>query len=124
MPDDLRARLETICLALPEATGRGDQQRTFQVRGRTFAYLLDDHHGDGRIAPCCKAPPGENAALVASDPGRFSLPSYVGPKGWVSLRLDLAEVDWDEVAELVLDSYLLVAPRQLAALADRTGPTA
>jgi YjbR len=73
-------------------------------------------------ALCCKAAPGENAELVASDPVRFYLPSYVGPKGWVSLRLDLGEVDWGEAAELVLDSYRLVAPRRLAALADQAGP--
>jgi predicted DNA-binding protein (MmcQ/YjbR family) len=122
MPEHLRPRVEAICLALPEATRRGDQQLTFQVRGKTFAYYLDDHHGDGRTALCCKAAPGENAELVASDPVRFYLPSYVGPKGWVSLRLDLGEVDWGEVAELVLDSYRLVAPRRLAALADQAGP--
>ena len=124
MADDPRAHVQAICLALPETTAAGDQQLTFQVRGRTFAYYLDDRHGDGRIALCCKAAPGENAELVASDPERFYLPSYVGPKGWVSPRLDLGEVDWGEAAELVLDSYRLVAPRRLAALADQSGPMA
>jgi predicted DNA-binding protein (MmcQ/YjbR family) len=61
---------------------------------------------------------------VASDPERFYLPSYVGPKGWVSLRLDFGSVDWDEVAELVLDSYRLVAPKRLAALASPSPPRA
>jgi predicted DNA-binding protein (MmcQ/YjbR family) len=122
--DALRARLERICMALPESTTRGGQQGTFQVRGKTFAYYLDDHDGDGRTALCCKAPPGESAGLIAADPERFYRPSYLGPKGWVSLRLDLGEVDWDEVAELVLDSYRLIAPKRLAALAERAGPMA
>jgi predicted DNA-binding protein (MmcQ/YjbR family) len=123
-PDDRRDRLERLCLALPEATVRGGQHATFQVRGRTFAYYLDDHHGDGRTALCCKAPPGESAELIAADPARFFRPSYLGGKGWVSLRLDLGEVDWDEVAELVLDSYRLIAPKRLAAQAEQAGPTA
>jgi hypothetical protein len=114
--EEPRARLAGICAALPEVTGSGDQHTTFQVRGRTFAYYLDDHHGDGRVALCCKAAPGGNTALVASDPERFYLPTYVGPRGWVALRLDTGEVDWDEVAELVADSYRLVAPKRLAAL--------
>ena len=34
----------------------------------------------------------------------------------MSLRLDLGRVDWDEVWELVSDSYLQVAPKRLGAL--------
>jgi predicted DNA-binding protein (MmcQ/YjbR family) len=33
------------------------------------------------------------------------------------VRLDLPTVDWDEVSELVVDSYRLVAPKRLAAVA-------
>jgi predicted DNA-binding protein (MmcQ/YjbR family) len=78
---------------------------------------MDDHYGDGRLAVAFKAAPGENRELIASDPERFYLPAYVGPKGWVALRLDTGEVDWSEVAELALDSYRLVAPKRLAAAA-------
>jgi predicted DNA-binding protein (MmcQ/YjbR family) len=65
-----------------------------------------------------------SSEATAATAARFYLPPYVGPKGWVALRLDLGEVDWNEVAELVLDSYRLVAPRRLAALADHGDPTA
>ena len=86
------------------------------MRGRTFAWYVDDEHGDGRVAVLCKAPPGENSGLVATDPHRFYLPRYVGNRGWVALRLDLQDVDWGEVAELVADSYRMVAPKRLAAM--------
>jgi predicted DNA-binding protein (MmcQ/YjbR family) len=33
--------------------------------------------------------------------------------GWVGLRLDRASVDWQEVEEIVVESYLLVAPKRL-----------
>lgn len=118
--DSQITRLTTICLALPEATREyGGQHARFAVREKTFAYYLVDHHGDGVVALCCKAVPGENQALIAADSARFFLPAYLGPKGWVSLRLDLGPIDWTEVAALVRESYRLVAPKRLAALVGR-----
>ena len=60
--------------------------------------------------------PGDNTALAAAQPDRFYIPAYIGPKGWVALRLDGGAVDWDEVAELVRGSYRMVAPKKLAGL--------
>ena len=121
--DDLQARrdrLVRLCRTLPEATVTPhDQHLGFQVRGRTFAWYVDDEGGDGKVGVLCKTPPGQNQGLVASDPHRFYLPRYVGTRGWVGLRLDRTDVDWGEVAELVADSYRLVAPRRLATLVGR-----
>ena len=122
--DDLQARrdrLLRLCRTLPEATVTAHDlvfgtHVGFQVRGRTFAWYVDDEGGDGRVGVLCKTPRGGNTGLVASDPHRFYLPRYVGNRGWVGLRLDLQDVDWGEVAELVADSYRLVAPRRLAGL--------
>ena len=110
-------RLTRICLALPEATTyRQGTHAGFLVRKRTFAYFLDNHHGDGIVAVTGKVLPGENKALAAAQPERFYLPAYLAPNGWVALRLDVGEVDWDEVSELIACSYRLVAPKRLAAL--------
>jgi phosphoribosylglycinamide formyltransferase-1 len=107
-------RLTKICLALPEAAREDCRSHTaFLVRKRIFAYFLNDHHGDGIVSIACKALPGENAALAAAQPSRFYLPPYLGPRGWIALRLDIGEVDWDEVAELVTGSYRQVAPKSL-----------
>jgi hypothetical protein len=109
--------LTKICLALPETTRNYTGQHAgFLVRKKTFAWFLNDHHGDGIVAVTCKVAPGDNARLAAAQPGRFYIPAYVGPKGWVALRLDMDEIDWDEVAELVTDSYRRIAPKRLAAL--------
>ncbi len=110
------ARLTKICLALPEATRQiMGRHAGFYVRKKTFAYFLDDHHGDGIVGINCKVLPGDNTALIAADPRRFYMPAYVGSKGWVGLRLDIGKIDWEEVAELVTHSYRLVAPKRLAA---------
>src|SRR5262249_23390291 len=111
------ARLTKICLALPDATRQlMGHHAGFLVRKKTFAYFLNNHHGDGIVAVTGKVLPGDNKALIAAQPDRFYMPAYIGPKGWVALRLDVGTVDWDEVAELVATSYRLVAPKRLAAL--------
>ena len=112
-PRDAIVKLREICLALPEATEQvfgGHTTPTWRVRDKIFAMLSEDEGG----SLCCKAPPGAQGVLVGSDPERFFAPPYVGPKGWVGIRLGRA-VDWDLVADLVRDSYRMTAPRRLAA---------
>lgn len=72
-----------------------------------------------------KAPKGVQAVLVASDPARFFVPKYVGHIGWVGVRLDLPQPpDWDELAEMIAESYCLTAPKRLAAVVDPQAQTA
>jgi hypothetical protein len=110
-------RLTKICLALPEAAREthGDHA-SFSVRKKKFVYYLDNHHSDGIVAVCFRTVPGEHEVLLASDPSRFYSPAYIGPRGWVGLRLDTGEIDWNEVEDFVRDSYRLVAPKRLAGL--------
>ncbi len=109
------ARVRAHCLALPEAEERpfgGHTAPSFRVRDKLFVMTSEDG-----TSMTLKAPKGVQGILVASDPDRFFVPKYVGPKGWVGIRLDLANPPgWDEVAELVAESYCLTAPKRLAAL--------
>ena len=108
-----------ICDGLPECVVEGAQHHKLSVRGKTIGWHTVDHHGDGRISLTVRAAKNENATLVAADPERFFLPPYVARHGYVGIHLDLADVDWDEVRELVVDAYRLVAPKRLAAQLDR-----
>ena len=110
-----RAKLVKLAEQLPETVVEGDQHLSLSVRKKKFGYYLDDHHGDGIVAITCKAPPGMNQQLTNDFPERYSIPSYTGPRGWVAPRLDLAQVDWDEVAELLTDAYAMTAPKKLVA---------
>jgi hypothetical protein len=113
--DLLLEHLAKVCLALPEtACQRKGDHAGFLVRKKVFVYYLRNHHNDGIVSVCGKTLPGDNAALVAGDPEKFYLPAYIGPRGWVGLRLDIGKIDWSEVAELVTGSYLLTAPKTLA----------
>jgi predicted DNA-binding protein (MmcQ/YjbR family) len=112
-------RLSAICLELPEAKREvSGRHAAFRVRGRTFAYFLDDHHGDGIVGLNAKAAPGIAEALIDDAPDRFYRPAYLGHRGWVGLRLDTAGFDWDEVAGVVVESYRLCAPKSLARAID------
>lgn len=116
MEDKRLARVTAIAAKFPESVHetRGSHA-TFLVRRKVFAYFLNDHHGDGIVSIACKALSGDNHRLIAGHPDRYYLPPYIGPRGWVALRLDRGKVDWGEAAELMLGSYLLTAPKTLAA---------
>jgi hypothetical protein len=118
--DKRLTRLTKICLALPEvARQTSGSHANFLVRKKVFAYFLNNHHGDGIVSICAKTMPGDHTALAEAQPDRFYLPAYIGPRGWIGLRLDVGEIDWDEVAELVALSYRRTAPKTLAAKARR-----
>jgi hypothetical protein len=114
-PDPRLERLGAIALDLPEATREiTGRHAAFRVRGRTFLYFLDDHHGDGIVGLNAKAAAGVAEARIEDDPARFYRPAYLGHRGWVGLRLDTDAVDWDEVTGIVVESYRLCAPKSLA----------
>ncbi len=124
---DPLAQVRSLCLALPEAAEKADGRPTFQVRAKTFVMFMDDHHGDGRLAIWCKAPAGAQEVLVGSKPDRFFVPPYVGHKGWIGVRLEDEvdwEVDWNEVADRIDESYRMTAPKRLLALLDTRRPAA
>ncbi|MFZ1889951.1 MAG: MmcQ/YjbR family DNA-binding protein [Candidatus Binataceae bacterium] len=108
-------RLREICLALPDTTEKEAWgECTFRVGGKMFAMTDNNHHNSGHIAVWIKAPAMVQEILVGSDPKRFFKPPYVGPKGWVGVRLDV-KVRWDELAAILNDGYQMLAPKRLAA---------
>ncbi|WP_328612696.1 MmcQ/YjbR family DNA-binding protein [Amycolatopsis sp. NBC_00355] len=111
--------LRKLCLALPEATERlSHGSPAWFVRGKkTFVMFADDHHGDGRLAFWCPAAAGVQEELVRTEAERFFKPPYVGPRGWLGVRLDV-DVDWAEIDRIVREAYRLVAPKSLAALVE------
>jgi len=111
-------QVRALCLHWPEASEKvAWGGPTFRVKDKLFAMYLDDHHGDGRIALWIKAPPGVQELLVEAEPERFFRPPYVGPSGWIGVRLDGA-LDWSEIADFLADGYRLAAPKKLAAAFD------
>jgi len=85
----------------------------FRVRGKAFADYVVNHHGDGRVALWLKSAAEIPESLVDADPANFFIPPYVGPRGWVGLRLDRG-IEWSRVLQMIREAYLTVAPPELA----------
>ncbi|MDG5487165.1 phosphoribosylglycinamide formyltransferase [Sphingomonas sp. BGYR3] len=115
--DEVRDR----ALALPEArekTSHGSQG--FHVEGgKFFAYFTVNHHGDGMTALLVKASGvEEQAMLIERDPDLYFRPAYLGPSGWIGIRLDQGEVDWTLVEDWLNRSWRMAAPKRLTKLMD------
>lgn len=110
-----RAKVMTLVERLPEATATmvSGRHLSLEIRGRRFGWLLDNHHGDNRLALNCRAAAGANHLLVSASPGLFHIPKYLGHRGWVGAWLDIDEVDWTAVDAVLDDAYRLTAPRSL-----------
>lgn len=114
-PADLE-RLRAIALALPEAIERESHGAPgFLIEGgRFFAYIWHDHHGDGETAVMVKTSGrDEQAMLIEHDPDLYYAPPYLGPSGWVAMRVGASDTDWDRIGDRVAQSWELVAPRRL-----------
>lgn len=102
-----------ICLGLPEThevLSHGSPD--FRVARHTFATYVINHHGDGRIALWLNVPAGAQRVHVDAEPDACFVPPYVGPRGWLGVRLDQG-LDWGRIGALVREAYANVAPPQL-----------
>lgn len=122
-------RVRSACLALPQTHERiSHGSPAFFVgsgKGRSFVTFHDDHHGDGRLALWCAAPPGAQEGYTILNPDVYFVPPYVGHRGWLGVRLD-RDLPWTDVVGAIEDAYIVVAPArlvaQLAAEADDAAP--
>ncbi|MGZ4808789.1 MAG: MmcQ/YjbR family DNA-binding protein [Thermoanaerobaculia bacterium] len=113
---DRLSRVSEICAALPEVSRETHgSHATFRVRKKVFAYFLDNHHGDGIVSVCVKTTLGENRDLARGRPQQFYMPAYIGPRGWVGVRLDGSSISWEEIAAFIKASFCMVAPKTLVA---------
>jgi hypothetical protein len=112
------AKLRKLCLALPGTSERlSHGEPTWFVNKKVFVSFANHHH-DHRLAFWCAAPSGEQELRVQTDPERFFIPPYVGHRGWLGVYLDV-ETDWEDIGEITLAAYRMIAPRRLLASFDR-----
>ena len=108
-------KLREICLALPDATEKlAWGEPTFRVKGRVFAMYSNHHHGDPHLAVWVNAEPRVQETLIASDAKHFFRPPYVGPGGWIGVRLDTG-LDWKTVALFVEQAHRFTLEKKRAA---------
>ncbi len=119
-PEWLVAQVRERAMAMPEAeeTVSHGMPCFGIVKGKKFAWVSLDHHGDGKTALLAKiSGADEQAMLVERDAERFYRPPYFGD-GWIGIRLDLGDTDWDDIAAWIERSWRAVAPKKLTKLVD------
>jgi hypothetical protein len=117
VPADVEARLRALCLALPETSEeQAWSGRRWCIRRRTFAHVLTIDSEEGPTTVMTFRSEGPELEVLRASGHPFFRP------GWgtntVGMVLD-GEVDWDEVSELLTESYCVLAPQKLAARVDR-----
>jgi predicted DNA-binding protein (MmcQ/YjbR family) len=131
VPDEILEPLRAICLALPEV----DEEQAWVglrwvVRKKNFAQVFVAEEGTTPLLIKIARAIGPGPLLVFRSDGpelealRHQGPPFY-PAGWgrdvMGMKLD-GKVDWDEVAELVTESYCLLAPKKLRAQVERPSP--
>ncbi|XVV07081.1 MmcQ/YjbR family DNA-binding protein [Actinosynnema sp. CA-248983] len=126
-PDEVLDRLRAVCGALPAAVEERAWRGTrWRVGQRAFAHVLEIEEGrppsyaeasglDAGSVLTFRAAGSELAAL-SNAPHPFFKPAWA--TNVVGLVLD-ADTDWEEVAELLVESYRVSAPKRLKALLER-----
>ncbi len=117
VPPEIEARARELCLRLPEAYEEQAWLGTrWMVRKRTFAHVLGVDDGAGPYVVVAFRAAGEELEVLRHTGRPFVV------LGWgrdaMGLVLD-SGTDWDDVRELVTESYCVMAPQKLIALLDR-----
>jgi phosphoribosylglycinamide formyltransferase-1 len=118
-PDALLDQVRHLALALPEAEEKASHGSPgfFVTGGKFFAYFSYDHHHDGVTGLLVKASGiEEQAMLIEQNPDLYYRPAYLGPSGWVGIRLDTGKNDWSDIGEWLRKSWLKSAPKRLTKL--------
>jgi len=122
--DPVLAKLRSVCLALPGADEKVSHGRPAFFTKKIFAIYgavtKGDHHSGQYDQSVVFQPDPDEADALAQHEHSF-VPAYWGPYGWLGLDLSQESVDWDEVAELVEDSFRQTAAKKLLAKLDQRG---
>ncbi len=119
VPDDVEIRLREHCLALPGAYEEQAWVGTrWMIRKRTFAHVFGVEVAAGPLVALSFRSAGEELEVLRC----AGHPFFV--LGWgrdaMGMVLDAA-TDWDEVREVLTESFCVLAPKKLSALVDRPG---
>lgn len=121
-PDIALSQVRDIALALPAAAERlSHGSPGFHIeKGKFFAYFWHNHHSDGETVVIVKTSGREEQAmLIEMDPDCYFSPPYLGPSGWIAMRLDRDDTDWDRVGDRIAQSWEMVAPRRMLEVGGR-----
>lgn len=118
----IEGRVDALASALPEVIrktshgspgwGVGNERNA-----KLFAIIADHHHGEQAVGLLVKASgPDEMTGLIEAQPGVYYWPKYYGASGWLGIKLNRRDVDWDQIADWLERSWRACAPPRLTKL--------
>jgi predicted DNA-binding protein (MmcQ/YjbR family) len=117
VPVEVVTELRSVCLALPGTVERQAWAGTqWRIRNRMFAHVLSIDYPDGPVTVMTFRSSGPELDALRSSGHPFFRPAWGA--NLVGMVLD-ADVNRDEVTELLIDSYCVLAPRKLIEQIDR-----
>jgi hypothetical protein len=119
-------RVRVICMELPLVSERlSHGEASWFINDKKNFVAMSDHHHDDRVSVTFAAAASVQESLVEEDPARYFRPPYVGGRGWVGAYLDGGdqsnEPQWETLADLIVDAWLVVAPSKFHSLLDPQG---
>jgi len=120
--DWIEGQIDALARTLPEVarkTSHGAPGWSVgpEKTAKLFAILADRHHGEEAIGLLVKASgPDEMSGLIEARPDHYYWPKYYGASGWLGLKLNRRDVDWDEVMGWLTRSWTSAAPARLTKL--------
>jgi phosphoribosylglycinamide formyltransferase-1 len=86
-------------------------------KGKLFAIIADHHHGEEAVGLLVKASgPDEMTGLIEAQPDIYYWPKYYGASGWLGVKLNRRDVNWDQVRDWLERSWRACAPPRLTKL--------
>jgi len=117
----IEAQVDALAQQLPEVgrkTSHGSPGWSVGgEKGKLFAIIADQHHGEEAIGLLVKASgPDEMTGLIEAQPDVYYWPKYYGASGWLGVKLNRRDVDWDQIREWLERSWRACAPPRLTKL--------
>jgi hypothetical protein len=117
VPAEVVAELRSVCLGLPETVEKRVWAGTqWRIRNQMFAHVLSIDFADGPVTVMTFRSSGPEVDALRSAGHPFFRPTWGA--NLVGMVLD-AGANWDEVSELLIESYCVLAPRKLVEQIDR-----
>jgi hypothetical protein len=106
-------KIRDLCLSFQGTNERiSHGAPTFFIDNKhSFVQYRVNHHGDGRIAIWCSAPPGVQSVVTEASPDCYFKPPYVAHLGWIGIRLD-RDLGWEGISSSIGEAYLNRAPNK------------
>jgi hypothetical protein len=109
-------RVRHICSGLPNTSEKLSHGSPTFFHKKVYCTFTQDT--EERVVVWIPVPPGEQVALIRTEPAIYFRPPYVGVYGWVGIRLD--QIEDEELAVQLHGAWKRMGPNSKVGSRDRS----